>query len=50
MSHSSRQYGLIYVDKDGTIAALDPSAAGDIQPATQSCWASVMGSWNAKLG
>jgi hypothetical protein len=50
MSHSSRQYGLIYVDRDGTIAALDPSAANDIQPATSSCWASVMGSWNAKLG
>lgn len=50
MSHSSRQYGLIYVDRDGTIAALDPNAAPDIQPATQTCWASVMGSWNARLG
>jgi hypothetical protein len=50
MANGPRQYGLIYVDREGTIAALDPNAAADIQPATQTCWASVMGSWNAKLG
>lgn len=49
LSKAGRQYGLIYVDREGTIAALDPSAAPDIQPSTASCWASVMGSWNAKL-
>jgi hypothetical protein len=50
MNQANRQYGLIYVDREGTIAALDPHAASDVMPATESCWASVMGSFNAKLG
>lgn len=50
VSNGSRSYGLVYVDREGTVTALDPGFSGDLYPTTVSCWASVAGTQDFKLG
>jgi hypothetical protein len=40
---NGRAYGLVYVNRDGSLASLDPNALDDPIPVTQSCWNSLMG-------
>ena len=48
--HNRHAYGLVYVDREGTIATLDPHAAPDLSPVTQSCWTSLTGTRGLRLG
>lgn len=50
VSSGQQSYGLVYVNKDGTITALDPGYSGDLYPTTNSCWASVSATQDTKLG
>jgi hypothetical protein len=45
-----RSYGLVYVNDDGTVTAMDPGYGGDMYPTTKTCWASVHASQDFKLG
>jgi hypothetical protein len=50
VSSGHHSYGLVYVDKDGTITTLDPGYTGDLYPTTKSCWASVLSAQGNRLG
>jgi len=45
-----RAYGLVYVDRGGSITALDSRAGIGLQPVTDSCWVSVLGGRTSRLG
>jgi hypothetical protein len=48
--NGARSYGLVYVSDDGTVTSMDPGYGGDLYPTTKTCWASVHGSQDFKLG
>ena len=50
VNNGARSYGLVYVNDDGSVTALDPGYAGDMYPTTKTCWASVHASQDFKLG
>ena len=45
-----KQYGLVYVDQQGSVSTLDPNGALTLTPSTNSCWASAMPGRTSKLG
>jgi len=55
ISAGPQAYALVYVDRDGTIATLDPRNSGsgpvvDVQPVKESCWTSILGGRPSLLG
>jgi hypothetical protein len=47
---SGGPYGLVYVDKMGTVKTIDPNGDTSLNPVVDSCWASVMGRNTSLLG
>jgi len=42
--------GLVYVDRNATIATLDPNGNPDLRPVSASCWTSILGGRTTNLG
>ena len=47
---SGGPYGLVYVDKMGTVKTLDPNGDTSLNPIVDSCWASIAGRNQSLLG
>ena len=48
---NERSYGLVYVDRTGSVQTLDTHAgAASLTPVTDSCWTSVLGGRTSSLG
>lgn len=47
---SYKNYGLVYVNKDGTVATLDPTVGSNLNPVAGTCWTSILGGRISKLG
>ena len=43
-------YGLVYVNQDGSVQTLDPNGALNLRPVFDSCWTSMVGTSTSKLG
>jgi hypothetical protein len=50
VSQQPKSYGLVYVDRNGTIVTLDPNGDTSLVNTTTSCMNSVIGSQISKLG
>jgi hypothetical protein len=50
VSSAPQSYGLVYVDKQGTISTLDPYNQTGLSYCSDSCWTSIMGGRISQLG